>query len=476
MTLPTTCPKPSRNRILLANPPWHDETRPWLWGMRCGSRWPHMEFWRPDLAPPSYLPFPHFLAQAAALIEPLPGAKLLLYDAVGQGERLPAFLGRVSSYRPDLLFLETSTPSLDWDLAVARKVRALVPDVVIGLGGAHAPLRDPAWLAGHPEIDFACFGEYELSLEAFTAAFLDGRIEAVPGVHCRLPDGSVAVGQPRPPCRDLDSLPRYAYHFLPMHRYVDNPFGLPGPSVQVWASRGCPFGCSFCVWPQVVYGERRFRPRSVDKVVEEVQWLVETYDFQSFYFDDDTTNVGRDRTMELARKLADLRLGVPWAMMARVDLMDRELLEALHASGLRAVKYGVESASQELVTASHKALNLAKVRDMCAVTRELGIRYHLTFMLGLPGETPQSAEETVNLAMDLDPDELQLSLCTPFPGTALYDQARQNGWLVEGSTQDGYNDASLNLPTISAGQLMDTHRRAMARWEAHRRARTQAAK
>jgi len=458
-------------KILLANAPWHDETRPWLWGVRAGSRWPHMEGWRPDTCPPPYLPFPHFLAQAAAVLERIPELRVLLVDSVAQGERLPAFLGRAASYAPDILFFETSTPSLAWDLDIARRIKTLVPGVLVGFGGAHALLRDASWLVSHPEVDFACFGEYELSLEAFVRARLAGDSAPVAGVHFRCPDGAIASGPVRPPCEDLDALPRYAYHHLPMHRYTDNPFGLPGPSVQVWSSRGCPFGCSFCVWPQVVYGQRRFRPRNVNLVVDEVEWLVRTYDFQSFYFDDDTTNVGRERTLALAGEIASRRLGVPWAMMARADLMDREILEALYAGGMRAVKYGVESASQALIDASHKSLQLDKVRTACRITRELGIRMHLTFMFGLPGETPASVDATTALALELDPDELQLSLCTPFPGTVLHEQAVQQGWLVSDSTLDGFNDAALSLPTMSAAALIAAQKKAMKLWGEHRQKR-----
>jgi anaerobic magnesium-protoporphyrin IX monomethyl ester cyclase len=458
-------------KILLANAPWHDETRPWLWGVRAGSRWPHMEGWRPDTCPPPYLPFPHFLAQAAAVLERIPELRVLLVDSVAQGERLPAFLGRAASYAPKVLFFETSTPSLDWDLDIARRVKQLIPGVRVGFGGAHAPLRDPDWLAGRPEVDFACFGEYELSLEAFIRARLAGEDRPVAGVHFRESGGAVVPGPVRPPCDDLDALPRYAYHHLPMHRYKDNPFGLPGPSVQVWASRGCPFGCSFCVWPQVVYGQRRFRPRSVKLVVDEVEWLVRTYDFQSFYFDDDTTNVGRERTLDLAREIASRRLGAPWAMMARADLMDREILEALHGAGMRAVKYGVESASQDLIDDSGKSLKLDKVKAACRITRELGVRMHLTFMFGLPGETPASVEATTALAFELDPDELQLSLCTPFPGTRLHEEARRQGWLVGGSSLDGFNDAALNLPGMSAASLVAAQKRVMHRWDEHRKKR-----
>ena len=419
MKLKTPC------KILLANPPWHDETRSWLWGVRAGSRQPHMEFWRPDVYAPPYLPFPHFLAQATALLEAIPELRVLLVDSVVQGERLPAFLGRVASFAPQVLFIETSTPSLAWDLDMALKVRTFLPDVLIGFGGAHAPLRDAAWLGEHPQVDFACFGEYELSLEALMRELLAEARGPVVGVHYRGVNGRIIPGPVRPPCQDLDAWPRYAYHHLPMQRYTDNPFGLPAPSAQIWSSRGCPLESGFCVWSQVMYGQPLLRLRSLAKVVDEVEWLVRTYDFQSFYFDDDITNVEQERTMGLAREIASRRLGVPWAMRARADLMDRAMLETLHAAGMRAVKYGLESASQD-------SLELEKVKNACRITRELGIRLHLTFMFDFPGEASAKVQAAAALALELDPDTTRFSLCTPFPGTLLHVQAGQDGWLVDG--------------------------------------------
>lgn len=458
--------KTKHTKIMLANPPWYDEQRPWLWGVRAGSRWPHMENWTPDHEPPSYMPFPHFLAQATSILEQHTKLNVQLVDSVALGERLPMFFGKVTSFNPDILFMETSTPSLQWDLDIAARLKAQNPNLIIGLGGAHKELQNPDWLTKHPLIDFICFGEYEQSLEEHILNFNNNKSDKVAGMHHRTSASEIIAGDPRPPCHDLDSYPRYAYHFLPMHRYTDCPIG-KGPSVQVWTSRGCPFGCSFCVWPQVVYNERKFRVRSVKKVVDEIEWLIKTYNFESFYLDDDTVNVNKKRTIELASEIKSRRLGVPWSMMARADCMDKETLEACYESGMRTVKYGVESGSQALINSAGKNLKISKIIDTCRWTKELGIRMHLTFMMGLPGETRQTAEETINLAIQLDPDTLQFSICTPFPGTELYTQAQEEGWLVENTTYDGFNDSSLNLPTITARELEEIHHQAKQRWQEH---------
>ncbi len=451
-------------KILLANPPWYSDTKPWLWGVRAGSRWPHMQQWREDRALPSYLPFPHFLAQAAAILEQHNNMRVSLVDSVALGERKSAFLGRAASFQPDIIFIETSTPSHENDLELARKLKQLLPDSIIGMGGAHGMLSEISWLKNHADIDFACFGEYEKSLEEYVISIQDSAEKPIAGVNFRGKNSHIVSGPFRHPCEDLDSLPRYAYHHLPVLRYADNPFRLPSPSAQVWSSRGCPFKCSFCVWPQVLYKQRKFRERSIPKVVDEIEWLISSYGFRSFYFDDDTTNINKKRTAALAAEIKKRNLGVPWAMMARADLMDKPTLEILHDAGMRAVKYGVEAAEPELVKNCGKALNLSKVKNVCAWTKELGIRTHLTFMFGLPGETEETAEKTIQLALELNPDQLQFSLCTPFPGTEFYRQADEKGWITEKPSLDGFNDAALNLPSISSDRLSNIIKDARQRW------------
>jgi len=163
---------------------------------------------------------------------------------------------------------------------------------------------------------------------------------------------------------DINRLPLPAWDLMPPDSYADETFGLfvPAfPTAPMILSRGCPFHCSFCAWPQIMYGGSNYRMRAIEDVLDEMDYCVHALGFRSVYFDDDTFNISRARTLEFARRLQERqaagRIRVPWAMMARADLMTEEILEELGKSGLAAVKYGVESANQELLDAIQKNMD-----------------------------------------------------------------------------------------------------------------------
>jgi len=275
------------------------------------------------------------------------------------------------------------------------------------------------------------------------------------------------------PQPDLDVFPWPARDTLPMAKYNDRPGGIPEPSLQLIASRGCPFGCVFCAWPQLMYGGNSYRTRSPKDVVDEIEANVKAFGYRSFYFDDDTFNVGKQRILELTAEIKARNLGLPWAIMARADQMDRELLTALKDAGLTALKYGVESGSQDILKAACKGLDLAKVEETVRITRELGIHYHLTFMFGLPGETEQTARQTLDLALRLDADSAQFSIATPFPGSRFHDHLQKKGHLISLNLDDydGYHSAVVRTDALTPEALVALRNTAESTWQAHCRAR-----
>lgn len=255
-------------KVFLGNAPWRKEG---FYGVRAGSRWPHFE-----RDGSGYLPFPFQLAYAAAVLEEA-GLDVLLVDGVAEGMSDGEFLGRIESYRPDLVLLEVSTISIDTDMRFVREARRIVGEECgIALCGLHAFMREASFFEENPEVDFVLAGEYELTLLELARTLEAGRRPSdVRGILYRAGDGSVVATPPRPLVDDLDGLPWPARHFLPMERYHDDPWGaLPAPCVQMWASRGCPYRCIFCCWPQIMYGSSRYRMRDPVKVVDEMEWLV----------------------------------------------------------------------------------------------------------------------------------------------------------------------------------------------------------
>jgi len=449
-------------RVFLGNAPWRKSG---LYGVRAGSRWPHFE-----REGAKYLPFPWYLGYSTALLE-REGHDCLLVDAVAERSSEDSFVNRCADFRPDLVLLECATASFPVDLAVARRIRERVPDVKVVFCGLHPDMYRPGFLDEEPAVDFVLHGEYEYTLVDLVRRFGDeAAYPEIRGLIYRNGNGKGTANPRRESIRNLDELPWPARDHLPMHNYHDIPGRLPEPSLQMWASRGCPYQCNFCAWPQIMYGEHRYRTRNPVDVVDEIEHCLKRYGLKSFYFDDDTFNIGKPRMMRLADEIRRRNLGVPWAAMARADTSDRETLELFRESGLVALKFGVESASQEIVNRCGKNLDLRKVEESVRACDELGIKLHLTFTFGLDGETPRTIRDTIDLAKRYDPESVQFSIITPFPGSRLYEQLRKEGRLrsADWSEFDGGTTGVIDSDTLSAEDLERAVCTAYREWERHK--------
>ena len=418
-------------RVLLVNLPWRVEGRS---GVRAGSRWPFT-------AVPEhggvlrYIPFPFFLAYTTSLLKSRSHDARLL-DAVAEGLDETQTKEAIRAFDAGLLVIETSTPSFDNDIRIAGAIAAGQPRTKIVLCGPHPSVFAGQILEEYGFIYGVAVGEYEYTL-AELARHLDRGLDIsrIAGLAFRRGRRSV-VNHRRQTIRDLDALPWPEREDVPLERYNDGFCSLPVPNVQMLSSRGCIFKCSFCLWPQALYGESRHRRRSPEKVVQEMKYLLERYDFKAVYFDDDTFNVDREHVRGICRQIKLRNITIPWAVMARADLFDRQTLEEMARAGLYAVKYGVESASPVIQRACGKSLNMKKTREVIGLTKQLGIKVHLTFCVGLPGETRQTLQETADFINACGPDGLQVSFATPFPGTRYHAYALRKKWLLSGNRAD----------------------------------------
>ena len=455
-------------KVFLGNPPWR---KPGFYGVRAGSRWPHFEH-----QSSRYMPFPFQLAYAAAVLE-REGIEVRCVDGVAERMTDESYLDQLASFTPDLVIHEISTISFSQDMRIIDAARQrLGGKARIAVCGLHVHAFEPEFLARHPAVDFSLIGEYELTALDLARCLAAGKpVDGVAGLVYRDGSGTPRANPRRPLVKDLDSLPWPARHLLPMHAYHDAPGGIPEPSVQMWSSRGCPYRCSFCAWPQIMYGSRAYRARDPVKVVDEMEHLVKKMGFKSVYFDDDTFNVGRERVLAICREITRRRLGVPWAIMARADLMDVEVLEALAGAGLHALKYGVESVDQGILDRCGKDMDLPKTEAMIRATRRLGILYHLTFTFGLPGETRESIRKSLAWCIRMDPDTVQFSVSTPFPGSRFYDELEAQGRITSRDWEeyDGFFHSVVRTESLGPEEILAGRNAAAAAWEAHvaRRAR-----
>jgi len=449
-------------KVFLGNPPW---SKPGFYGVRAGSRWPHFE-----VETNNYMPFPFQLAYAAALLE-RDGVNVLLIDAIAEKSSTESYLDRIKEFKPDLIVHEVSTPSFAADISMVKKIRERLGDTVkIALCGPHAPMSGAEFLKTHPIVDLVFVGEYELALHRAVVAMDAGDdFSSVPGMVFHNSNNQIIVTGPSETLKDIDELPWPARHFLPMENYFDNPGSIPEPALQMWASRGCPYSCSYCIWPQLMDGDY-YRPRQPEAILDEMEHVCKQYNYKSVYFDDDTFNIGKKRMLEFCRQKIERKLNLPWAIMARADLMDREILQAMADSGLKAVKYGIESASQELIDKIGKNLDLNKAIENVELTKSLGIKVHLTFMFGMPGETKESALKTVELAKKLNPESVQFSILTPLPGTKIYNELLEKGHLEVSDWErlDGYFSSVVRTDAMSSEELEEMVEYAWRSWVKHR--------
>jgi radical SAM superfamily enzyme YgiQ (UPF0313 family) len=416
------------------------------------------------------MPFPFQLAYAASILE-RDGIEVLLVDAIAERSSDETYLKKIEQFKPDLIVHEVSTPSFSADIRMVEMTRKQLGNAVkIALCGPHAPMLDPSFLKSFEMVDIVFSGEYELALRKTAAAMDTGQdFAAIPGMVFRHGSGQVIATGQAEVIKNIDDLPLPARHFLPMEKYFDNPGNIPEPALQMWGSRGCPYSCSYCIWPQLMNGDH-YRPRQPARMLDEIEHICTRYNYKSVYFDDDTFNIDKKRMLEFCREKIRRQLDLPWAIMARADLMDREILEAMAESGLKAVKYGIESASQDLIERIGKNLNLDKAIENVELTKSLGIKVHLTFMFGMPGETKESALETVELAKKLNPESVQFSILTPLPGTAIYDELLAKGHLQVSDWErlDGYFSSVVRTDAMSSEELEEMVQYAWRSWVKHK--------
>jgi hopanoid biosynthesis associated radical SAM protein HpnJ len=390
--------------------------------------------------------YPTWLAQPAALV---PGSRLV--DAPPAGLGLADVLPLARQY--DLAVLHTSAPSFAHDVKVAEALRGENPSLRIGFVGAHVAVAREAALAASSAIEFVAGAEFDFAIQEIA----EGRpLDHVAGVSYRT-NGDLHRTPDRPPLEDMDRLPFVVDVYkrdLEVERYFIG--YLLHPYVSLYTGRGCRSKCTFCLWPQTV-GGHRYRTRSVEHVVAEIAHAQRLFpQVKEYFFDDDTFTDDRPRAEAIARGLG--RLGVTWSCNAKAEV-PYETLKVLKDNGLRLLLVGYESGNQGILNNVKKGVRLDRARDFTRNAKALGIKIHGTFIMGLPGETRETIEETIRFAMDIDPDTLQVSLAAPYPGTALYREASERGWLQDDAglvDAGGVQTSVLGYPHLPRTEIFDS--------------------
>ncbi len=422
--------------ILLAYPPFKEGARSGRWPG--ASDFKNLYFFYP----------PWFLAYATALLEEN-GIEVSLIDAVAEDLSNEEFLERVKKISPELLIVETSTSTFDKDMVLMRRIKEEV-GCQIALSGPHVTALTQEVMTQNPFIDFVLTGEYELTALELAQKLKLERYYNILGLAFRK-NKQIKINPRRPLIQDLDDLPFIARHFLPMDRY--NEAFAKVPNQQMLTSRGCPFRCVFCLWPQTLFN-RTTRFRRPEKVVDEMEFLWNEYKPREIYFDDDTFTLFPKHVLGVCEEIKKRKLDLEWCCMGHGDI-SKEVLMEMKSTGCTGVKFGVETASPEVMKKINKAIDLERVKNFVKTAKAIGIRTHATYMIGLPGDTKESIMQTFKFALDLKTDSFQLSIATPFPGTEFYEQAKKEGWLVtdDFSRFNGNKESVVSYPQLKKEEI-----------------------
>jgi len=371
---------------------------------------------------------PHGMMSIAAFLEQR-GIETAFIDCYAKPLPLDGVVAEIARQGADAIGFSCTTSSFLEGYRIAERLKERLPQVPIIFGGAHACSMGAALLDCFPAIDFLVIGEGENSLyELVNAGFRDAA--RIPGIAFR-DNGSGRLSSSRELIADLDTLPFPAYHRLPGFPLAYNLplFSYPtNPNTSIISSRGCPFQCSYC--DRSVFS-RGFRFNSPEYIVEHLAYLRKDFGIRHVFFYDDLFTFDRGRVECFCALLEEKRVGVTYNCIARPECVDSELVALLKRSGCWQVNFGIESGDPDLVKKHRKFYRLDEVGRKLRMVKDAGMRCKGLFMIGLPGETSRTIRRTIDYALTLPLDEINVTKFTPFPGAPVFATIREHGEFTE---------------------------------------------
>lgn len=349
----------------------------------------------------------------------------MTYDSLGQ---------EILRFEPDIVGITSVTVTFASALQAARDIKQSYSKALVVFGGPHVTVLDEPILREQPEIDVIVRGEGEITLLELARLISEsklGDLGDVAGLTFRK-DRRIVRTPDRPFIQNLDELPFPAYEFFQLDKY--RRFGklvLP-----IITSRGCAFRCSFCLAPHMA--GKRFRARSPKNVVDELEWL-NTYKPDAFTFHDETFTHNKKRVFEICEEMKRRNIHLPWDCSTRVDQISKELLAEMWSANCQHVSFGIESGSQKILDAMKKGVTVEQNAKAITWAKEVGITVSVSVILGYPGETPAMLQETLDFIRRTEPDDVLMSLATPYPGIELYDVIKSLGWKMS----DGWSHCDM---------------------------------
>jgi len=344
------------------------------------------------------------------------GAEVRIFDYIVRRYTEKKLREELETFRPDIVGATSVTLNFPPAAAILEDVKRADPSIITMMGGPHVSFTAANTLAGYPGIDLIVMGEGEETIRELVESGI--RKELLPGIKgiAYRKKGAIEVNDPREFIPDLDSLPQPARHLLPLSRY--QALGYP---ISLITGRGCPYECIFCQGRRMV--GKRIRQRSAIRVVDEIAEIL-SYGINRINVADDLFVTNKKKVREVCQEINKRGLKFTWSAFARVNTVDRETLEIMRDTGCDSVSFGVESGNPEMLARIRKGITLDQVRLAVNLCNEVGILAHTSFIAGLPGESPETLEDTKKFAASLG-SLYGYHILAPFPGTTVREKVAE---------------------------------------------------
>jgi radical SAM superfamily enzyme YgiQ (UPF0313 family) len=413
--------------------------------------------------------YPIWLAYTAGLLE-AEGFEVQLVDGPGEDIDLATAVERGRDFKPQLVVVATTTPSIHNDIAAATALKEATGAYTV-LVGTHTTADPDGTLRGAPSVDAVTRSEYDWTVLELARHLEGGGGEpsGIQGLTYRRPDGELVVNPDRPDQADISGLPHVARvykKFFGEHwkRYF---YAITRhPVVTIITGRGCPYRCTYCLFPQTLTGHG-YRRRPVEAVVDEFKFIEREFPgVREVFIEDDTLTVDRKRCRRLAEEMIRRRVKLRWTANARCDV-DLETLTLMRRAGLRLLCVGVESADQEILDNVKKGIRVEQITQFFDDAKRADVLVHGCFMVGNKGESRGSLQRTLTLAKRLNPDTAQFFPLMVYPGTEAYRWAQEENLLETTDYERWLSPEGMHrsvvvrpdLPAEELRQFCDTARR-----------------
>jgi len=431
--------------IYLLNPPYFPH-------FGRGARWQ-------DTGRGGTLYYPIWLSYAAAVVEQ--DHRIRLIDAPARNWSTNDVLTDLIKFKPGLVVIDSSFPSLNNDINVAKSIKLNYGDTAIVLVGPPSS-QFAEEILRKKEIDIVARWEYDYTIMEIAGALeKNSELGDIKGISFREND-KIRHNPNREltNSEDLDNIP-FVSGVYKRHLVIKNYFLGQSlyPEVQIFTGRGCPNQCTFCSWPQTLMG-RKYRVRSVPNVLDELEWIQNNLpEVKEIFFEDDTFTISKKRVLEFTQGYNEMKLDVAWACNARVDTLDYETMVQMKSANCRLLIAGYESASDKILKNIKKGIDVGQIKKFSDNAKKAKLLVHGDFIIGLPGETRETIALTKKLIREIKPDILQISVASPFPGTEFYEYCKSNNFLIT-EDLDGYLDEAghqkgiISYPELNNEELL----------------------